>query len=98
MEQPDEQDDPTKKKVSPRPFLKRKTKAVVVKAVPKEEKPQGKSRIDCWHRDKDTNVLIYGNREPKSRKSLMKSKQAKSASKVNRMNEESTGQQYGMRG
>lgn len=35
-------------------------------------KPQGKSRIDCWHKDKDTNTVIYGNKEKKSRKSLLK--------------------------
>lgn len=50
-------------KVPPKPFLKRKTKPVVV---PKEQqkKPAGKSRIDCWHRDKDTNTIIYGNKMP----------------------------------
>ena len=49
------------KKVTPKPFLKRKTKAVVVAKEP-AKKPEGKSRIDCWHRDKDTNTIIYGNK------------------------------------
>lgn len=58
---------------TPKPYLKRRTKAVLV---PKEEvkKPTGKARIDCWHRDKDTNVLIYGNRPSPgpARRSLLK--------------------------
>lgn len=59
--------------MAPKPYLKRRTKAV---QVPKEEakKPTGKARIDCWHRDKDTNVLIYGNRPQPApaRRSLLK--------------------------
>ena len=38
--------------------------------------PKGKSRIDCWHRDKDANVVIYGNRQQpgQMKKSLAKAK------------------------
>ena len=60
------------KNVAPKPFLKRKSKAVKVEpAQDKKEVINGKSRIDCWHRDKETNVMIYGNKQ-KSKKSLLK--------------------------
>jgi hypothetical protein len=61
--------------------LKRKTKAVVV---PKEQqkKPAGKSRIDCWHRDKDTNTIIYGNKMPEPVKSLLKPNPSKKSANM----------------
>ena len=57
----------------PRPFLKRKTaKIVVQEKLAQPLKPEGKSRIDCWQKDKDTNI-VYGNKK-KLRKSLLKRK------------------------
>ena len=60
----------------PRPFLKRKTaKIVVQEKLVQPIKPKGKSKIDCWHKDSDTNV-IYGNKVKKNnRRSLLKKKQ-----------------------
>lgn len=58
----------------PRPYLKRKTKAVKVEA---QYKVEGKSRIDCWQKgDKEpsSNVVVYGNRKRK-RQSLLKKNQ-----------------------
>ena len=57
--------------------MKRKSKAVLVKDQKKENADtKGKPRIDCWHRDKDTNVVIYGNRQQpgQRKKSLTKAK------------------------
>ena len=48
QESPEQQQQPGR---PPKPFLKRKTKAVVLPKKSKLEetkKPQGKSRIDCW--------------------------------------------------
>jgi hypothetical protein len=69
------QEEQPEKKMVIKPFLKRKTKAVVVVKKEEAKKPEGKSRIDCWHRDKDTNTIIYGNNNPPPlmpRKSLLK--------------------------
>lgn len=71
-ELPDEDDTQPKKHGAPKPYLKRKTKAVLVQDLKKQQKEESKApatgRIDCWHRDKDTNVVIYGN---KTKKNLM---------------------------
>ena len=71
-ELPEEDDDQHKKQAAPKPYLKRKTKAVLVQDLKKQQKEEAKApvtgRIDCWHRDKDTNVVIYGN---KTKKNLM---------------------------
>lgn len=84
----DEENTKNSPNAPPRPFLKRKSKAVVVTKKEELKQPEGKSRIDCWHRDKDTNVLIYGNRAVKApRKNLMKKSSKASASKLKRMSQ-----------
>lgn len=54
----------------PRPFLRRKTKAVKVERS-QQYKPLGKSRIDCWQRDRDENKRG----KKKQRQSLLKKNQ-----------------------
>lgn len=71
----------------PRPYLKRKTKAVKVEKG-NQYKVEGKSRIDCWQKgDKEGggNTVVYGNRKRK-RQSLLKKNQ-ESRSKLGWSNE-----------
>jgi hypothetical protein len=63
----------------PRPYLKRKTKAVKVEKG-NQYKVEGKSRIDCWQKgDKEAagNQYVYGNRKRKRQSLLKKNQESK---------------------